>query len=136
MDVLGRSGDTTETHDVVRGQVAGPLAPAARPGVVARMNAGAVLRVVDALHADGGGPSARGVEEGREEDREVEEGRGADGCGKVAGTKFPDKVRTQIGMFRPIRMDHTNCLQVAIKTLQFQYLKQGETMRRLDDWTT
>jgi hypothetical protein len=23
------------------------------------------------------------------------------------------------GMFRPIRMDHTNCLQVAIKTLQF-----------------
>ena len=26
---------------------------------------------------------------------------------------------TQIGMFRPIRMDHTNCLQVAIKTLQF-----------------
>jgi hypothetical protein len=27
--------------------------------------------------------------------------------------------RTQIGMFRPIRMDHTNCLQVAIKTLQF-----------------
>ena len=29
--------------------------------------------------------------------------------------------RTQIGMFRPIRMDHTNCLQVAIKTLQFNY---------------
>ncbi len=26
--------------------------------------------------------------------------------------------RTQIDMFRPIRMDHTNCLQVAIKTLQ------------------
>ena len=26
--------------------------------------------------------------------------------------------RTHIGMFRPIRMDHTNCLQVAIKTLQ------------------
>ncbi len=24
-------------------------------------------------------------------------------------------------MFRPIRMDHTNCLQVAIKTLQFQF---------------
>jgi hypothetical protein len=24
--------------------------------------------------------------------------------------------RTQIGMFRPIRLDHTNCLQVAIKT--------------------
>ncbi len=22
-------------------------------------------------------------------------------------------------MFRPIRMDHTNCLQVAIKTLQY-----------------
>ena len=28
------------------------------------------------------------------------------------------KTGTQIGMFRPIRMDHTNCLQVAIKTLQ------------------
>jgi hypothetical protein len=27
-------------------------------------------------------------------------------------------VRTQIGMFRPIRMDHTNCLQVAIKSIQ------------------
>jgi hypothetical protein len=25
-------------------------------------------------------------------------------------------VRIQIGMFRPIRVDHTNCLQVAIKT--------------------
>ncbi len=25
---------------------------------------------------------------------------------------------TQIGMFRPIRMDHTNCLQVAIKSIQ------------------
>jgi hypothetical protein len=34
--------------------------------------------------------------------------------------------RTQIGMFRPIRMDHTNCLQVAIKTLQsiLQYLSR------------
>jgi hypothetical protein len=29
--------------------------------------------------------------------------------------------RTQIGMFRPIRMDHTNCLQVAIKSIQFNY---------------
>jgi hypothetical protein len=29
--------------------------------------------------------------------------------------------KTQIVMFRPIRMDHTNCLQVAIKTLQFQF---------------
>jgi hypothetical protein len=27
--------------------------------------------------------------------------------------------RIQIGMFRPIRMDHTNCLQVAIKTHSF-----------------
>ncbi len=25
-------------------------------------------------------------------------------------------VRIQIGMFRPIRVDHTNCLQVTIKT--------------------
>ncbi len=29
-------------------------------------------------------------------------------------------MRTQIGMFRPIRMDHTNCLQVAIKSIQFK----------------
>jgi hypothetical protein len=27
------------------------------------------------------------------------------------------RLRTQIGMFRPIRMDHTNCLQVAIKSI-------------------
>ena len=33
--------------------------------------------------------------------------------------------RTQIGMFRPIRMDHTNCLQVAIKTLQFNSTISG-----------
>jgi hypothetical protein len=32
---------------------------------------------------------------------------------------FTSVLRTQIGMFRPIRMDHTNCLQVTIKTLQF-----------------
>jgi hypothetical protein len=32
------------------------------------------------------------------------------------------QIRTQIGMFRPIRMDHTNCLQVAIKSIQFQFL--------------
>ena len=29
--------------------------------------------------------------------------------------------RIQIGMFRPIRVDHTNCLQVAIKTHSFIY---------------
>jgi hypothetical protein len=34
----------------------------------------------------------------------------------------PGMIRTQIGMFRPIRMDHTNCLQVAIKTLQFNWV--------------
>ncbi len=28
----------------------------------------------------------------------------------------------QIGMFRPIRVDHTNCLQVAIKTHSFIYI--------------
>jgi hypothetical protein len=27
--------------------------------------------------------------------------------------------RIQIGMFRPIRVDHTNCLQVAVKTHSF-----------------
>ncbi len=34
--------------------------------------------------------------------------------------------RTQIGMFRPIRMDHTNCLQVAIKSIQKKKKKKGE----------
>jgi hypothetical protein len=29
-------------------------------------------------------------------------------------------VKSQIGMFRPIRMDHTNCLRVAIKSIQFK----------------
>ena len=29
--------------------------------------------------------------------------------------------RIQIGMFRPIRVDHTNCLQVAIKTHSFNH---------------
>jgi hypothetical protein len=29
--------------------------------------------------------------------------------------------RIQIGMFRPIRVDHTNCLQVAIKTHSFKH---------------
>jgi hypothetical protein len=32
--------------------------------------------------------------------------------------------RIQIGMFRPIRVDHTNCLQVAIKTHSFIYRKK------------
>jgi hypothetical protein len=40
---------------------------------------------------------------------------------------------TQIGMFRPIRMDHTNCLQVAIKTLQFN--KDRTSRRKLDGKT-
>jgi hypothetical protein len=31
-------------------------------------------------------------------------------------------VDIQIGMFRPIRVDHTNCLQVAIKTHSFIYV--------------
>ncbi len=31
--------------------------------------------------------------------------------------------RFQIGMFRPIRLDHTNCLQVAIKTHSFIHVK-------------
>jgi hypothetical protein len=39
--------------------------------------------------------------------------------------------RTQIGMFRPIRMDHTNCLQVAIKTLQFNWVLQDSNRTRL-----
>jgi hypothetical protein len=43
------------------------------------------------------------------------------GCGNVLDLENKTTIRgcrTQIGMFRPIRMDHTNCLQVAIKSIQ------------------
>ena len=40
--------------------------------------------------------------------------------GKAAPGSDPRiRHRIQIGMFRPIRVDHTNCLQVAIKTHSF-----------------
>ncbi len=40
--------------------------------------------------------------------------------GKAASGPDPRiRHRIQIGMFRPIRVDHTNCLQVAIKTHSF-----------------
>jgi hypothetical protein len=35
---------------------------------------------------------------------------------KDSDTFLYSEFRIQIGMFRPIRVDHTNCLQVAIKT--------------------
>jgi hypothetical protein len=35
------------------------------------------------------------------------------------------KNRIQIGIFRPIRVDHTNCLQVAIKTHSFILKKRS-----------
>jgi hypothetical protein len=41
--------------------------------------------------------------------------------------------RTQIGMFRPIRVDHTNCLQVAIKThsfIQLESVSRGDRCTR------
>jgi hypothetical protein len=41
--------------------------------------------------------------------------------GNHTGRLGTGEARTQIGMFRPIRMDHTNCLQVAIKTIQFNW---------------
>ncbi len=33
-------------------------------------------------------------------------------------------------MFRPIRMDHTNCLQVAIKTIQFNSIDTSTRKQR------
>ena len=39
--------------------------------------------------------------------------------------------RIQIGMFRPIRVDHTNCLQVAIKTHSFIYRPSNGPMHTL-----
>jgi len=38
--------------------------------------------------------------------------------------------RIQIGMFRPIRVDHTNCLQVAIKTHSFKRRSPEDERRR------
>jgi len=38
--------------------------------------------------------------------------------------------RTQIGMFRPIRFDHTNCLQVAIKSIQFTQRRMSSSCLR------
>ncbi len=51
--------------------------------------------------------------------------------GKAAPGPDPGiRHRTQIGMFRPIRFDHTNCLQVAIKSIQFQFLhRRKRTLR-------
>ncbi len=39
--------------------------------------------------------------------------------------------RIQIGMFRPIRVDHTNCLQVAIKTHSFRLKAKTEKSTHL-----
>jgi hypothetical protein len=42
--------------------------------------------------------------------------------GKVTAGPDPRiRHRIQIGMFRHIRLDHTNCLQVAIKTHSFTH---------------
>jgi hypothetical protein len=38
------------------------------------------------------------------------------------GPTFVLDVRIQIGMFRPIRVDHTNCLQVVIKTYDYCWM--------------
>ena len=43
-------------------------------------------------------------------------------CGKAAPALILSQ-RIQIGMFRTIRLDHTNCLQVAIKTQSFMFLR-------------
>jgi hypothetical protein len=40
-------------------------------------------------------------------------------CDERLKTKNEESTRIQIGMFRPIRVDHTNCLQVDIKTHSF-----------------
>jgi hypothetical protein len=39
-----------------------------------------------------------------------------------AGSWSEDKLRIQIDMFRPIQLDHTNCLQVDIKTHSYSNL--------------
>ena len=51
--------------------------------------------------------------------------------GKAASGPDPRiRQRIQIGMLRPIRMDHTKCLQVAIKTHSFKNVcRCGEKLR-------
>jgi hypothetical protein len=56
--------------------------------------------------------------------------------GKSApGTDPRIRHRIQIGMFRPIRVDHTNCLQVAIKTHSVQ-VRWKTTIKTMFPWTT
>ena len=73
---------------------------------------GSGSRDVDAWHANGSDAEDRGLQV----PMALEHGP-VTSSGKAAPGPDPRiRHRTQIGMFRPIRMDHTNCLQVAIKT--------------------
>jgi hypothetical protein len=75
---------------------------------------GSESRDVDAWHANGLYAEDRGLQVPM-----VLKHGPVTSSGKSASGPDP-RIRhwTQIDMFRPIRMDHTNCLQVAIKTLQ------------------
>ena len=80
---------------------------------------GSGSRDVDAWHANGSDAEDRGLQV----PMALEHGP-VTSSGKAAPGPDPRiRHRTQIGMFRPIRMDHTNCLQVAIKTLQFNSIQ-------------
>jgi hypothetical protein len=76
-------------------------------------NVGSESRDVDAWHANGLYAEDRGLQVPMVLKHDPVTSRGKSAPGPDPRIRY----RTQIDMFRPIRMDHTNCLQVAIKTL-------------------
>ena len=74
---------------------------------------GSGSRDVDAWHANGLYAEDRGLQV----PMALEHGPVTSSGKSAPGPDPRIRHRIQIGMFRPIRVDHTNCLQVAIKTL-------------------
>ena len=76
---------------------------------------GSERRDVDAWHANGLYTEDRGIQV----PMTLKHGPVTSSGKSATGPDPRIRHRIQIGMFRPIRVDHTNCLQVAIKTHSF-----------------
>ena len=76
---------------------------------------GSGSRDVDAWHANGQYAEDRGLQV----PMALKHGPVTSSGKSAPGPDPRIRHRIQIGMFRPIRVDHTNCLQVAIKTHSF-----------------
>ena len=83
-------------------------------------NVGSGSRDVDAWHANGLYAEDRGLQV----PMALKHGPVTSSGKSAPGPDPRIRHRIQIGMFRPIRVDHTNCLQVAIKTHSFICIKQ------------